>query len=64
MSSKYLVTKMGIKPISFLVANLVAQLIAMLVAQCERTLRPKSVTNVTTHITQWSFFETRLTAIA
>ena len=33
---------MGIKPISFLVANLVvnlvAQLIAMLVVQCERTL--------------------------
>ena len=29
---------MGIKPISFLVANLVAQLIAMLVTQCERTL--------------------------
>ena len=30
---------MGIKPISFLVANLVAELIAMLVAQCERTLK-------------------------
>ena len=30
---------MGIKPISFFVANLVAQLIVMLVVRCERTLR-------------------------
>ena len=41
-SANYLVVKMGIKPISFLVTNLVAnlvvELIAMLVAQCERAL--------------------------
>ena len=30
---------MGIKPISFLVANLVVNLGAMLVAQCEPTLK-------------------------
>ena len=30
---------MVIKPISFLIANLVAKLMAMLVAQCEPTLR-------------------------
>ena len=38
LSRKYLVAKIGIKPISFLVAHLVAKLIAMLVAQCERTI--------------------------